>query len=30
MLNGRATISPEMALRIEAWQGVERGSEARL
>ena len=29
-LNGRAAISPEMALRIEAWLGVERGGEARL
>lgn len=24
VLNGRAAISPEMALRIEAWLGVER------
>ncbi|RFO95828.1 addiction module antidote protein, HigA family [Rhodoferax lacus] len=30
MLNGRAAISPEMALRIEAWLGVERGGEARV
>ena len=30
MLNGRAAISPEMALRIEAWLGVKRGGEARL
>ena len=30
LLNGRAAISPEMALRIEAWLGVERGGEARL
>ena len=30
MLNGRAAISPEMALRIEAWPGVARGGEARL
>ena len=30
MLNGRAGISPEMALRIEAWLGLERGGEARL
>ena len=30
VLNGRAGISPEMALRIEAWLGVERGGEARL
>ena len=29
-LNGRAAISPEMALRIEAWLGVARGGEARL
>ena len=30
VLNGRAAISPEMALRIEAWLGVERGGETRL
>ena len=30
MLNGRAAISPEMALRIEAWLGVERGGDARV
>ena len=30
LLNGRAAISPEMALRIEAWLGVDRGGEARL
>ncbi len=30
VLNCRAAISPEMALRIEAWLGVERGGEARL
>jgi addiction module HigA family antidote len=30
MLNGRAAISPEMALRIEAWLGVERGGDARI
>ena len=30
VLNGRAAISPEMALRIEAWLGVERGRDARL
>ncbi len=24
VLNGRAVISPEMALRIEAWLGVDR------
>jgi antitoxin HigA-1 len=30
VLNGRAAISSEMALRIEAWLGIERGGEARL
>ena len=30
VLNGRAAISPEMALRIQAWLGVERGGDARL
>lgn len=30
VLNGRAAISPEMALRIEAWLGKERGGDARL
>ena len=30
VLTGRAAISPEIALRIEAWLGVERGGEARL
>ena len=30
VLNGHAAISPEMALRIEAWLGVERGGEAHL
>jgi addiction module HigA family antidote len=30
VLNGRAAISPEMALRIEAWLGVKRGGEARM
>ena len=30
VLNGRAAISPEMALRIEAWLGKARGGEARL
>ncbi len=29
-LNGRAAISPEMVLRIEAWLGVERGGDARV
>ena len=30
VLNGRAAISPEMALRIEAWLGVARGGDARV
>ena len=30
VLNGRVAITPEMALRIEAWLGVARGGEARL
>lgn len=30
VINGRAAISPEMALRIEAWLGVDRGGEARI
>ena len=30
VLNGRAAISPDMALRIEAWLGVAHGGEARL
>ena len=28
VLNGRAAISPEMALRIEAWLGVKNGGSA--
>lgn len=28
VLNGRAAISPEMALRLEAWLGVEHGGSA--
>lgn len=28
VLNGRAAISPMMALRLEAWLGVERGGKA--
>jgi addiction module HigA family antidote len=28
VLNGRAAISPEMALRIEGWLGVENGGMA--
>lgn len=30
VLNARAAISPEMALRLEAWLGRERGGDARL
>ena len=30
VLNGRAAISPEMALRLEAWLGEENGGAARL
>ena len=30
VINGRAAISPDMALRIEAWLGAERGGDARL
>lgn len=30
VLNGRAAISPEMALRIESWPGVENGGRADL
>lgn len=30
VLNGHAGISPEMALRIEAWLGRERGGDAGL
>ena len=29
MLNGRTAISPDMALRLEAWLGVDRGGDAR-
>ena len=28
VLNGRAAISPEMALRLEAWLGVDHGGRA--
>lgn len=28
VLNGRASISPEMALRLERWLGVEHGGRA--
>ncbi len=30
MLNGRAAISPDMALRLEAWLGKDRGGDARV
>lgn len=30
VLNGRASISPDMALRIEAWLGADRGGDARV
>lgn len=30
VLNGRAAISPEMALRIEKWLGVKNGGRADL
>jgi len=30
VLNGHAAISPEMAFRIEAWLGRDRGGDARL
>jgi antitoxin HigA-1 len=30
VLNGHAGVSPEMALRIEAWLGVENGGRADL
>ncbi|HEY1394165.1 MAG TPA: HigA family addiction module antitoxin [Methylibium sp.] len=30
VINGRAGISPEMALRLQAWLGVERGGDARV
>jgi addiction module HigA family antidote len=30
ILNGRAAISPDMALRLDAWLGAERGSSAEL
>ena len=30
VLHGRAAISPDMALRIEAWLGVKRGGDARV
>jgi len=30
VLNGRAAISPEMALRLEAWLGLENGGSAEV
>jgi addiction module HigA family antidote len=30
VLNGRAAISPDMALRLEAWLGEQRGGRAEL
>ena len=30
VLNGKAAISPEMALRIESWLGIENGGQADL
>lgn len=30
VLNGRAAISPDMALRLEAWLGAARGGDARV
>lgn len=30
VLNGRAAISPEMALRLEGWLGVDNGGRADL
>ncbi len=30
ILNGRASISVEMALRIEAWLGIKRGGRAEV
>jgi addiction module HigA family antidote len=30
VLNGRAAISPDIALRIEAWLGADRGGRAEL
>jgi addiction module HigA family antidote len=28
VLNGKAAVSPEMALRLERWLGIERGGRA--
>ena len=30
VLNGHAAISPDMALRLETWLGIERGARAEL
>ena len=30
VINGRAAISPEMAMRLEAWLGADRGGRADL
>jgi antitoxin HigA-1 len=30
VLNGRAAVSPEMALRLERWLGIENGGRANL
>ena len=30
VINGRAAISPDMALRLEAWLGKDRGGDARV
>lgn len=30
VLNGRAAVSPDMALRLEAWLGVARGGDAHV
>lgn len=30
VLNGRAAVSPDMALRLEAWLGADRGGDARV
>lgn len=30
LLNGQAAISPDMARRLEAWLGTDRGGDARV
>lgn len=30
VINGHAAISPEMAMRLQAWLGVDRGGSARI